>query len=145
MDCKTNTCYHTEKKSKSELISFWSWILIVILPKCPLCILSFSSAVSLCGGKTIFEKTVGWTSYIPIILAAIVITSFIINYKGTKTLTAITIALVSCAIILYGEYITKTEMTYYLGVAALFFACWINGSFHYFIRKMKSVSTRLSA
>ena len=138
MNCQNNTCSLIKSEKKSGMLSLGSWLIIVLLPKCPLCLLSYSTAISLCGGKTIFQESVGWTSYIPILLAAFVIASFIYNFKGKKTLIAISIAILSCLIILYGEYITKSMTTYYIGVTALFFACWVNGSFSFFIKKFNN-------
>jgi hypothetical protein len=91
----------------------------------------------LCGGKTLYAKTVGWTSYIPVILAFILISTFLINYKGVKTLLAIGLAIFASLVILYGEYVTKMAFTYYTGVIILFFACWVNGSFQFFLKKIK--------
>ena len=145
MDCNSNTCSVNAIKKKGEMLSIWSWLFIALLPKCPLCILSYSTAISLCGGKTLFQESVGWTSYIPIILASLVIASFIYNYKGEKTLAAIGIAVGACLIILYGEYYTKSITTYYWGVAALFFACWVNGSFAFFIKKFQKAFQKREA
>lgn len=139
MDCHSNSCSLIKSEKKSGLLSLGSWLLIAVLPKCPLCLFSYSSALTLCSGKKLFQESVGWTSYIPIALAIIVVISFIYNYKGRKTLYAISIALAACAIILYGEYISKTLFTYYLGVSTLFFACWMNGSFGFFVRKFNIV------
>lgn len=137
MNCDSGNCIPLKRQSRRHNLSLGSWLLIALLPKCPLCILSFSSAITLCGGKTLFAETVGWTSYIPIVLALILITTFFINYKGVKTLMAIGLAICASLIILYGEYVTKTSLTYYTGVIILFFACWVNGSFQFFINKMK--------
>ena len=145
MDCNSRSCLHTKSEKKGSMLSIWSWLFIALLPKCPLCLLSYSTAIGLCGGKTLFQENVGWTSYIPIMLAALVIGSFIYNYKGKKTLTAIGIALSACLIILYGEYFSKSMTTYYWGVFALFFACWVNGSFSFFIKKFKKAFQKREA
>ena len=145
MDCNSSSCSLTKAEKKSGMLSIWSWLFIALLPKCPLCLLSYSTAISLCGGKTLFQEDVGWTSYIPIMLALLVIGSFIYNYKGRKTLTAIGIAVGACLIILYGEYFSKSMATYYWGVFALFFACWVNGSFSFFINKFNTTFLKRKA
>ena len=137
MDCKDNSCSFMKNEKKSDLLSLGSWVLIALLPKCPLCLFSYSAAISLCSGKTILKEAVGWTSYIPIVLAIILIGSFLYNYKGMKTLKAIGLALVGCIIILYGEYFVKNMSTYYIGAVTLLWACWMNGSFNFFVRKVK--------
>jgi hypothetical protein len=84
---------------------------------------------------------VGWTSYIPVILAFVLIGTFIYNYKGRKTLLAIALAVSASITILYGEYVVKTQWIYYLGVLTLFAACWLNGSFSFFLRKFNNYKT----
>jgi len=141
MELSSRTCSHTCNRKRSNKLTLGTWLMIALLPKCPLCLLSYSTAISLCGGKTIFADTVGWTSYIPLILAFILIATFLYNYKGKKTLIAIGIALLGCLAILYGEYVVKTQGAYYIGVATLFTACWFNGSFSFFLKRFNNYKT----
>ncbi len=128
---------------KQDKVSIGTLLLIAILPKCPLCLLSYSTAISLCGGKTIFSDTVGWTSYIPVFLALVLIGTFVLNYKGAKTAIAIALASFACVVILYGEHMAKTQVVYYLGTVMLFMACWTNGSFTFFLNKFINYKTVL--
>ncbi len=143
MDCQGKSCSLKKKEDKSNPLSMSAWLIIALLPKCPLCLLSYSTAISLCSGKTLFQDTVGWTSYIPIFLALVLIGTFIYNFKGRKTLKAILIAVLGCVIILFGEYFSKSIATYYYGTAVLLFACWVNGSFSFFMKKINEARERM--
>ncbi len=109
-------------------------ILIALIPKCPFCILAYSSAISLCcSAKVVY--TPEWTSWLSVILAFITLSGIILNYRGKRTWFAALLVVLGSLLIIQAELFTGELGEYYYGAAALLLGVWINGSFLYFFKK----------
>ncbi|MCB9275152.1 MAG: hypothetical protein H6564_14005 [Lewinellaceae bacterium] len=106
-------------------------ILIVLLPKCPFCLLAYSSAITLCSGVKVYQHEPGWPSWISIGLASLTLALVLWNYKGRRTLFAAALILSGSYFILSSELQTGELAVYYLGAALLLSGVWVNGSFRY--------------
>jgi len=127
------TCTPCNKKKTS-----YSWmpaLLVAILPKCPFCVMAYSGAISMCSGNNLYPNAGGIMSYITIGLALIVLISFAFNYKGSKTVIAMLIAMVGVALLFISQIYTMSSPLYYTAVVILFFGIWFNGSFFHFFNK----------
>lgn len=114
---------------------FLSGIFIAIIPKCSFCVMAYSSAITLCSGKQVYDHAPQWTSYISIGLAVMTLFFILINYKGWRTLLAALLVLLGSGIILRAELITGQLDNYYLGAFVLLLGVWMNASFYYFVKK----------
>lgn len=128
--CKSNQKVTKKRWQSSALLG----VFIAILPKCPFCILTYSSALTLCSGATVYDHAPGWTSYISILLVLVTLFLILLNRKGAKTYWAAAAVLIGGAMITYSELYTGSLSTYYWGTTILIIGVWINGSFSYFYR-----------
>lgn len=118
--------------------SYLSALLIILVPKCPLCIIAYSSAITMCGTKDLSLNSHSWTFYIPIFLAALIITMILFNPRGRRTIVAAIIGLLGFVMILLtSEHLLSTQM-YQVGTALLLIAVWTNSSFLSFLSALKS-------
>lgn len=126
-----------EKKPKRQArpLSVLSGLLIIVLPKCPFCVLTFSSAITLCSGAKIYQHVPGWASFISIGLAALILALLAWNYKGRRTLGAAALALLGSYFIISSELRTGELGEYYRGAFFLLLGVWMNGSFYFFFRQ----------
>ena len=121
-------------KRKARPLSVLSGLLIVLLPKCPFCILTFSSAITLCSGAKIYQHAPSWASFISIGLAALTLLLLAWNYKGRRTLGAAALVLLGSWFIISSELQTGELAEYYWGAFFLLLGVWMNGSFLFFFR-----------
>ena len=118
--------------------SFWSTALIVILPKCPFCIMAYSSAITMCGaGELFYTSENNWVSYIPILLSLIIVRIIFSNKRGRRTLISASIAISGALLIILTQQTVLSFQFYNVGAVMLFFAIWLNGSLFSFVSLMK--------
>ncbi|MEM7374439.1 MAG: hypothetical protein AAF587_37945 [Bacteroidota bacterium] len=115
--------------------------LIAILPKCPFCVLAYSSAITMCGSASVIH-TPSWLSYISIGLAALTCLFLILNYRGRRTIVALVLVSIGAALISWSELYTGLVYSYYVGATCLLFGVWVNGSFLYVFRKLRLLFSR---
>lgn len=101
-------------------------LLIVVLPKCPVCIVAYSSAITLCGVSTPEVKTALYSDIriylalgLGVIILACILLSFTARLAGYLALTAATLGLTF--LIVHAFHPSFTQY-YYLGAAALIMA-----------------------
>jgi hypothetical protein len=110
-------------------------LIVAILPKCPFCVLAWSSAITLCSGDTMYNHTALWTSWISVGLALCTLLLVLWNYRGTRTLVAAALVAAGCALLLRAEWITGSLPTYYFGTTLLLGGVWVNGNLLPLIRQ----------
>ncbi len=133
------SCKPRKKRTtfKSPYLSFIAGLFIALLPKCPFCILAYSSAITLCSGKTLYNHDPGWTSFISIALALFTLVVILLNYKGRKTIIAAILVLIGSLFLIYSEMYTGDIYQYYWGTAFLLLGVWLNANLMYFYQKCK--------
>ena len=109
-------------------------LFIALIPKCPFCILAYSSAITLCSGTKVYMHHPEWTSWISIILAIFTLLMVLFNYRGRRTIYAAILVLLGSSLIVVSELYTGEIQVYYYGVTILLFGVWFNASFMYFYR-----------
>ncbi len=130
----TKNCYrcnHRRLNHISDSLTFLGSFIIALLPKCPFCVLAYSSAISMCGSTSGFTPT--WSSWLSVGLALLTLIMILLNYRGTRTLVSAGLVVLGSAMIIEAELFTGELFIYYFGALILMFGVWINGSFLYFL------------
>jgi len=132
--CKTKL--HTPKKveAASGSMSFLSTVLLILIPKCPLCLTAYMSAMVL-----FFD--IEYATLVPVLLHTkpamgfLIITMILLNRKDKRTVIALAIAGVALTFLVlktyYGIALLIPDWIIYI---AFIFAIWYNGNFKYFYR-----------
>lgn len=132
---KSCNCSSGARKKKRTALPVVLGLVVAILPKCPFCILAYSSAITLCSGAQINNHASGWTSWISIGLALLTLLLVLVNNRGRRTWAAAALVIAGGLLILRAELYSGNLSTYYLGAIFLLAGVWINASFLYFFRK----------
>lgn len=120
-----------------------STILLIVLPKCPFCIIAFSSTFILCGNAGgVSEQTHSYLSPLTIlitsILCLIVLLSIAFNYRDSRTKYAFILALAGSLLLLYSVCVGGGKSVYYSGAFLIFIGVWLNASLLYVLHKLRS-------
>ncbi|MCB9350060.1 MAG: hypothetical protein H6573_21515 [Lewinellaceae bacterium] len=89
----------------------------------------------MCSGAKIYQHAPGWASFISIGLAAATLLLLAWNYKGPRTIGAVSLVLLGSYFIISSELRTGELAEYYWGAFFLLLGVWMNGSFYFFFRK----------
>ena len=133
-DCSC-TNKKTIKYNKNKGYPFLLTIIIAILPKCPFCMLAYSSAITMCSGATIYQHKAGAFSYISITLAVIVLASILLNSRDIRTWIAFGLALYGTGLGAWSEWYTGQLSTYMIGSSLLLLGALLNGNLLHFVQK----------
>ncbi len=125
---------HNKVRIKNPHYPLLSSLLIALLPKCPFCMMAYTSAITVCSAKSMTEFSPQWTSWISIGMSAVTLGIVLWNYKGFKTILAGLLMLSGIFLIVRSELFTGYLTSYYWGCAMLFAGVWQNGSLSWFIR-----------
>lgn len=122
--------------------NFFAGVLLAILPKCPFCVMAYSSTIMLCGKDKLIESQSHHNSSLSIILTAIfsalVIAGILFNYRGTRTKYALALAGAGIFMMLNSVIKNGGQELYYIGVSIIFLSIWLNGSLISIFRKFKN-------
>jgi len=139
-------------KSASTFASRYSSVLgfiILILPKCSLCLVAYSSAITLCGASSLITHTThhtDWGAYVALGMSIIITGCILFSYKSTQY-SSIALLNALCGMLLLSIGIFKTEaMTcYYGGATLLVVATFVySGLIRSFLERFKNSFHRLS-
>lgn len=137
------TCKSDKKTVTKKSYSLLTGILLAILPKCPFCVMAYTSTAFLCGKDTLIEVNHHHYSIVTISITAIlclfVIVGILLNYRDIRTKYALTLAGLGTLVILQSIIFSGGEQLYYLGVSMIFMAVWLNGSLFSFLRTVKKM------
>lgn len=146
---KCNSCKegnkHTAKiPKKAGLISN---ILLFLLPKCPLCVMAYSSSLVLCSKEEVIvsnqiHSSLGST-LITVFFCMVVLVSIFLNFKDNRTKYALLLAFGGSMMIVASTIISLGPGVYFSGTAFIFFAIWLNGSLYYYIKKWRNLLNKL--
>ncbi len=132
--CKTKLAAPSKVSGANGSMSFLSTILLILIPKCPLCLTAYMSAAVL-----FFD--IENAQLVPILFHAkpvmgmMIIFLIILNRKDKRTWISLGIAITALGILVAKTYLNSMpllpEWTIY---TAFIFAIWYNGNFKYFYR-----------
>jgi len=138
--CCKNKIQTTHKKvaAANGSMSFLSTVLLILIPKCPLCMTAYMSAM-------VMFFDVEYATLVPILLhtkpvmGTIIIAMIVLNRKDKRTLISLAIAGVAFVLLLLKTYFaTALFFPDWILYIAFIFAIWYNGNFQYFYRFLKS-------
>ena len=143
MDRYCTSCKSSEKPNVVERSSWLSAFLVIIIPKCPFCVMAYTSAITMCGGTDMYFTENNWVSYIPVLLGAVIIALLIANYRGARTIYALSIAALGLVLIMLTHQVIIEASYYTYGTILLILAIWMNGSLMSIISKIEKRLKRL--
>ena len=110
-------CHPSKNCNEARSASVLSTFLLIILPKCPFCIMAYSSAITICGGPDMYFISNNWVSYVPLFLALFINLMLLLNWRGQRTILAIIVG-----------YFTKNIIsTIFIGLTSYWFLIFIIG------------------
>jgi hypothetical protein len=134
-------CLNNRKTGIKKNYNFLTGILLAILPKCPFCVMAYSSTVFLCGKDTLIENHYNYSSPLSILITAffcsLIIFGLLLNFRGIRTKYALALAGSGILMIMHSMISSGGQQLYYSGVALVFIAVWLNGSLLSILRKLK--------
>ena len=136
--CKTKLQTTKKVEAANGSMSFLSTVLLILIPKCPLCMTAYMSALVL-----FFD--IEYTTLVPVLLhtkpimGLIIIAMILLNRKDKRTLVSLAIAAVALTFLILKTYFaTALFMPDWIIYIAFIFAIWYNGNFQYFYRFLRS-------
>ncbi len=134
-ECYCHSSSHVstpELKKSARKTSLWVGILLVLIPKCPLCLITYSGAVGLCGAANYSTGYPDWSIWLTLAFLVGVFVMLQYNFKGNKTLIAELLLALGGATMLSYMMFDLAEFTFYLSTVLVLFSAWLNGSFMHF-------------
>ena len=135
--CKNKIGTPKKVDAANGSMSFLSTILLILVPKCPLCMTAYMSAM-------VMFFDVEYSTLVPVLLhtkpimGLVIITMILLNRKDKRTVVSLAIALVAFTVLLLKTYFaTALFFPDWLIYVAFIFAIWYNGNFRYFYRFVK--------
>lgn len=134
-------CKRDKKAVKKKDYNLFTGILLAILPKCPFCVMAYTSTAVLCGKDTLIESSHHHYSVVTIcitsFLCVLVIAGILLNYRDVRTKYALAISVLGSLLILKSIIFSGGQQLYYIGVLMIFISVWLNGSLLSILRKLK--------
>ena len=129
---------------KSRTASFLGSIIILLLPKCPFCMVAYSSTITFCGTAGVFTDTkhhTDWGAHAAIFISVLLTVSMMLTYKlsrGYFRYLSMAAMAVCGSLCMYIGIFHATSMTcYYAGAVLLMIATFIYSDvYHNFFQKL---------
>ena len=154
MMTETNTDHHCHQHHNKvvsnkgkERTGFLTGIFLILLPKCPFCLMAYSSTLMLCekGSEMNSGSSASATTIIlTLFFCLIALLSILFNYRGKRTIYAIGLAISGCVLILISVAVGGGLPLYYSGIVLLFTGVWLNASLLSLVQKIRNRFSRIS-
>lgn len=136
--CKTKFVAPKKTEATNGSMSFLSTILLILIPKCPLCLTAYMSAMVL-----FFD--IEYATLVPVLLhtkplmGLLIISMILMNRKDKRTVVSLAISGIALTFLIFKTYFaTALLFPDWIIYIAFIFAIWYNGNFQYFYRFLKS-------
>ncbi len=126
--CNKNDIRKASKLNASDRGSFFTTLLLILAPKCPYCILAYSSSLLLFLDID-NVSLIPFLNHIKPFLAIITVLIIYYNYKGQKTIVSLAIASFSLLLLLISTYTSTFIIKDWVIYSMLFFSVWYNSNF----------------
>lgn len=136
IDC--NVCNTTNAKGLDKKASFFSVLLVILIPKCSICVMAYSSAIAVCGGESLYMNSNNWVSFIPLLLSGLIIALIIKNWKGSKSIFAIVLGLIGFSMVLLSHQLILSSVFYDLGSIFLLLSVGLNSNLPHVLAFLQS-------
>lgn len=131
--CKTNTARHKKSGGAGGSMSVLSTMLLILLPKCPLCFAGYLSVMALFFDVE-NEQLVPILIHAKPLLGIIIIALILFNQRGRRTWISLGMATVAMVFLVLKTYFDTAVLPDWLIYTTFFFSIWYNGNFKYFYR-----------
>ena len=136
--CKTRLEQPGKGAGANGSMSLLSTILLILIPKCPLCLTAYMSAMVLFFDIE-NEQLVPILLHAKPVLGMLILLMILLNFRGRRTMISLGIASIAMVFLLLKTYYATALMPDWLLYTVFFFAIWYNGNFHYFFRFLRLV------
>jgi hypothetical protein len=141
---KCGSCVAEKPKVKiSKNAGLLTGFLLVLLPKCPLCIIAYSSTIMLCGKEASIISTQTHTSLlstgITLFFCLVILTCIFLNYRDNRTKYSLGLAFTGSLLLVASTIWAIGPFMYYAGAIIIFTGVWLNGSMLFVINKIRTL------
>ncbi len=139
--CKSKFPMSKKANGTNGSMSFLSTILLILLPKCPLCMTAYMSAM-------VMFFDIDKTELAPFLMHAkpvmglVIILMILLNRKDKRTIIALVISALALSLLVLKTYYNTFVLADWVLYAAFIFAIWYNGNFQYFYRFIRFGKTK---
>ena len=131
--CKTRLSLAKKGDGARGSMSLLSTILLILIPKCPLCLTAYMSAMVLFFDIE-NEQLVPILLHAKPVLGMLILLMILMNFRGRRTLISLGIASAAMIFVLLKTYYATAVIPDWMLYTVFFFAIWHNGNFQYFYR-----------
>ncbi len=137
--CKTKTDPAKQIDAANGSMSFLSTLLLILIPKCPLCMTAYMSAL-------VLYFDIEYATLVPIlqntkpVMGVLIILMILMRRKDKRTLVSLGISSMGLLLIILTTYFHMVLVPNWMVYTAFVFAIWYNGNFQYFIKFLKRES-----
>jgi hypothetical protein len=114
-------------------MSFLSTLLLILIPKCPLCLTAYMSAMVLFFDIE-NEQLIPVLWHAKPVMGAIILLMILLNQRGRRTIISLGIAALAMVFLLLKTYYATSVLPDWVLYTVFIFAIWYNGNFQYFYR-----------
>lgn len=145
---KCVSCAAEKPKAKvSKKAGLFTGLLLVVLPKCPLCIIAYSSTIMLCGKEESLISSQTQSSLlstgITLFFCLVILVSLFFNYRDERTKYALALAFTGSLLLVASTIWAIGPVMYYSGAVIIFAGVWLNGSMLFVLNKLKNMLRKL--
>ncbi len=90
--------------------------------------MAFSSAMTVCGGRSLYLAQNNWLSYLPIVLSGLVAFMIILNWRDARSWYALALAMAGGLFVYFSHQLILPASSYYWGATLLLIAGWLNSN-----------------
>lgn len=131
--CKAKFTPLKKTGGASGSMSLLSTVLLILIPKCPLCLTAYMSAMVLFFDIE-NEQLVPILLHAKPVLGILIILMILLNQRGKRTFISLGIAGASLGLLVLKTYYDTVILPDWMIYISFFFAIWYNGNFQYFYR-----------
>ena len=139
LDC--SSCSKDESVEFRSSGSILGVLLVAIIPKCPVCIMAYTGAITMCSGEQFLTHSNNWVSYLPLFIAIGINGLIIFNPKGKKTFWALPFSLSGLLLVILAHQMILPAFVYEIGTVLLFVGVGLNSNWRSVWHQLRTFKT----